>query len=61
MNAGNINTRGFNVPDLNEIVALARDGKIEMAATHFPFDKIEDGLSALETASVKGRAVVTFD
>ncbi|WP_164737293.1 alcohol dehydrogenase catalytic domain-containing protein [Georgenia sp. SYP-B2076] len=61
MNAGFINTRGFNVPDLNEIVALARDGRIEMAATHFPFDKIEDGLQALEGASVKGRAVVTFD
>ncbi|MGK5114609.1 alcohol dehydrogenase catalytic domain-containing protein [Geodermatophilus sp. CPCC 205506] len=61
MNAGFINTRGFNVSDLNEIVALARDGRIEMAATHFPFDKIEDGLQALETASVKGRAVVTFD
>ncbi|MGA9521190.1 MAG: alcohol dehydrogenase catalytic domain-containing protein [Myxococcaceae bacterium] len=61
MNAGFINTRGFNVPDLNEIVALAQGGKIEMAATHFPFDKIEDGLHALETASVRGRAVVTFD
>lgn len=61
MNAGFLNTRGFNISDLNEIVALARDGKIEMAATHFPFDKIEDGLEALETASVKGRAVITFD
>ncbi|OUS92100.1 hypothetical protein CA951_29765 [Rhodococcus sp. NCIMB 12038] len=61
MNAGFINTRGFNLPDLNEIVSLARDDRIEMAATHFTFDDVESGLRALEDATVEGRAVVTFD
>ena len=60
MNAGFLNTRGFNRSDLDQIVALAADGRIELAATHFPFDKVEEGLTALDDATVEGRAVIVF-
>jgi propanol-preferring alcohol dehydrogenase len=60
MNAHIINTMGFTPADLMEVVTLARAGTIEVAATHFGFDDIASGLAALQDASVRGRAVVTF-
>lgn len=60
MNAHVVNTMGFTPTDLMEVVALARAGAIEVAATHFGFDSIAAGLTALRDASVRGRAVVTF-
>lgn len=61
MNAEFINTTGFTVGDLNEVVALAAAGRIELTSTPFAFDRIEEGLEALGKATVVGRAVVTFD
>jgi propanol-preferring alcohol dehydrogenase len=61
MNAHIVNTMGFTPADLLEVAALARAGTTEVAATHFGFDDIASGLTALRDETVQGRAIITFD
>ncbi len=60
MNAHVINTMGFTPVDLMEVIELVASGAVEVAATHFAFDRIADGIAAVGEASVEGRAVVVL-
>jgi len=60
-NCSFVQNRGFTLGDMRESVALASTGRIEMAYTEFPFTEVQKGLDALASATVEGRALVTFD
>jgi propanol-preferring alcohol dehydrogenase len=52
------NTRGYTRADLEDVVALAAAGRIDLPQTHYSFDHVEDALDDLRAARVAGRAVV---
>lgn len=52
------NTRGYTRGDLEDVVAMATAGRIEVPQTHYPFDQVEAALGDLREARVAGRAVV---
>jgi propanol-preferring alcohol dehydrogenase len=52
------NTRGYTRADLEDVVALAATGRIDLPQTHYSLDHVADALGDLRAASVAGRAVV---
>jgi len=52
---------GFTLADISDVLKMAEAGKIEIEYTEYPFDQLEEGLKAVEEATVEGRAVVTFE
>jgi propanol-preferring alcohol dehydrogenase len=52
------NTRGYTRSDLEDVVAMASTGRIDVPQTHYAFDQVEDALRDLRDARVAGRAVV---
>lgn len=52
------NTRGYTRADLEDVVAMASAGRIDVPQTHYSFDLVEDALRDLRDARVEGRAVV---
>lgn len=52
------NTRGYTRADLEDVVALAAAGRIDLPQTHYPFDQAETALVDLRNAQVAGRAVI---
>jgi D-arabinose 1-dehydrogenase-like Zn-dependent alcohol dehydrogenase len=52
------NTRGYTRADLEDVVALAATGRIDLPQTHYSLEGVADALGDLRAASVAGRAVV---
>jgi propanol-preferring alcohol dehydrogenase len=52
------NTRGYTRADLQDVVAMASAGLLDIPQTHYPFSQIEDALEDVRSARVSGRAVV---
>ncbi|WP_216895360.1 alcohol dehydrogenase catalytic domain-containing protein [Nocardia alni] len=55
------NTRGYTRADLEDVVALAAAGRIDLPQTHYSFSRVENALDDLRAARVAGRAVVLPD
>ena len=47
-----------SIPDLRDVIALARDGLLEPKISTFKFDEIPDAFRALEDGTLEGRAVI---
>jgi propanol-preferring alcohol dehydrogenase len=52
------NTRGYTRADLQDVLALASAGRLDVPQTHYPLSKIEEALEDVRAARVSGRAVV---
>ncbi len=60
MNGQFINSTGFTPAEYREIAAMAAVGELELRATEFAFDDVEQGFAALRDGTVEGRALVVF-
>jgi propanol-preferring alcohol dehydrogenase len=50
-----------NYSDLQEVLVLAQQGKIQHSITRVKFENVNEGLEMLRAGDVVGRAVITFD
>jgi alcohol dehydrogenase, propanol-preferring len=48
-----------SIPELVEVVSLARAGKIKMLVEHFPLDRAAEVYHLLHDGKIRGRAVIT--
>jgi propanol-preferring alcohol dehydrogenase len=48
-----------SIPELVEVVSLARSGKIKMLVEHFPLDRVAEVYHLLHDGKIAGRAVIT--
>ena len=49
-----------SIPDLHDVIALARDGLLEPKVTTFKFDEIPQAIRALDDGALHGRAVIVL-
>ncbi|MFG2881125.1 NAD(P)-dependent alcohol dehydrogenase [Streptomyces sp. NPDC048297] len=47
------------IPELMEVITLARQGKVTMLVEHFPLDRAAEAYRLLHEGKIKGRAVIT--
>jgi propanol-preferring alcohol dehydrogenase len=52
------NTRGYTRSDLNDVIAMAAAGRLDVPQSHYTFEQVETALDDVRTATVSGRAVV---
>jgi alcohol dehydrogenase, propanol-preferring len=50
-----------NYSDLQEVLVLAQQGKIQHSITRVKFEDVNEGLEMLRAGDIVGRAVITFD
>jgi propanol-preferring alcohol dehydrogenase len=48
-----------SIPELVEVVSLARAGKIKMLVEHFPIERAAEAYGLLHDGKIRGRAVIT--
>jgi alcohol dehydrogenase, propanol-preferring len=48
-----------SIPELVEVVSLAKAGKIKMLVEHFPLDRAAEVYRLLHDGKIAGRAVIT--
>jgi len=46
------------IPELLEVISLARAGKIKMLVEHFPLERADEAYQLLHDGKIKGRAVI---
>lgn len=51
--------QGSNIADLRAVIRLAADGRISSPVDVFPLSRVAEAYEALESGSLRGRAVVT--
>jgi propanol-preferring alcohol dehydrogenase len=52
------NTRGYTRGDLQDVLAMASAGVLDVPQTHYPFSRVEEALEDVRAARVSGRAVI---
>jgi propanol-preferring alcohol dehydrogenase len=48
-----------SIPELIEVISLARTGKLKMLVEHFPLDRAAEAYELLHHGKIEGRAVIT--
>jgi propanol-preferring alcohol dehydrogenase len=48
-----------SIPELIEVISLARTGKLKMLVEHFPLDRAAEAYELLHHGKIQGRAVIT--
>jgi propanol-preferring alcohol dehydrogenase len=48
-----------SIPELIEVITLAKTGKIQMLVEHFPLDRADEAYHLLHDGKIQGRAVIT--
>jgi alcohol dehydrogenase, propanol-preferring len=48
-----------SIPELIEVIALAKVGKIQMLVEHFPLERADEAYQLLHDGKIQGRAVIT--
>ena len=48
-----------SIPELMEVITLARSGKLRVLIEQFPLDRATDAYRLLRDGKIKGRAVIT--
>jgi propanol-preferring alcohol dehydrogenase len=52
------NTRGYTRGDLQDVLAMASAGVLDVPQTHYAFSRVEEALEDVRAARVSGRAVI---
>ena len=50
--------QGSSIADLHSVIALVRQGQVQVLADVFDFDDVESAYAALDAGTLTGRAVV---